>query len=123
MNRVELIGNLGQAGELKHTNDGSKSFCRFSVAVNESYKDKNGEKKETTTWVNVVLWGRQAETVAPMLTKGARVFIDGKLRATKWNDKETGKEVKSFEVHANSVNVLKEFSRGDSKSEDSSSED
>lgn len=106
MNRTQHIGNLGQAAELKHTSDG-KSYCRFSIAVNKTWTDKkSGEKKESTLWVPVSIWGRQAEYLAPKLVKGAKVFVEGELKIGKYVDKKDGVEKQSVEVQANIVQVL-----------------
>ncbi len=86
-NRVQLIGNLGNAPEVK-TMETGKKMARFSVATNEHYRNANGEKVTETTWHNVVAWGKVAEIVEKYLTKGSEVALEGKLLNRSYTDKE-----------------------------------
>ena len=79
LNRVTLIGNLGQDPELRSTPSGS-SVCSFSLATTESYKDRNGEWQDNTEWHRIVLWEGLAETAAKYLKKGSKTYIEGKLQ-------------------------------------------
>lgn len=80
LNRVQIIGNLGQDPEVRSTPSGS-SVCNISVATTESYKDKNsGEWKDVTEWHRIVLWEGLADTAQRFLKKGSKVFIEGKLQ-------------------------------------------
>lgn len=79
LNRVEILGRLGQEPELRSTPQG-KSVCTLNIATNESYKDNSGEWKESTDWHRVVLWERLADVAAQYLKKGSQVFIEGKLK-------------------------------------------
>lgn len=79
LNRVELIGNLGQDPEMKSTPQGV-SYCTFSVATTESYKGQDGNWIENTDWHNVTLWDRLAERAAKNLKKGSKVYIEGRLK-------------------------------------------
>ena len=80
LNRVQIIGNLGQDPEVRSTPSGS-SVCNISVATTESYKDKNsGEWKDVTEWHRIVLWEGLADTAQRFLRKGSKVFIEGKLQ-------------------------------------------
>ena len=84
INKVILVGTLGQDPELKETKSGT-SVCQLSIATNESWKDKNtGERKESTEWHRVVLWQRLAEIAAQYLNKGSQVYIEGKLQTRKY---------------------------------------
>ena len=86
INKVFLLGNLGQDPDVRYTNGGA-AIANLSVATGESWKDKeSGEWKEKTEWHRVVLFGRTAEVARDYLKKGARVHIEGKLQTRKWQD-------------------------------------
>ncbi len=86
VNKVIIVGTLGQDPETKYTASGS-AIVRVSVATNESWKDKNtGENVEKTEWHRVVLFGKLAEVAAQYLKKGSQVYFEGKLRTNKWQD-------------------------------------
>ena len=89
-NNVQLIGNLGQDPEIINLESGKK-LAKFSLATNESYKDKNGGKVEQTYWHNIVAWGKTAEIVENYVAKGKEVAITGKLTNRSWEDKEGNK--------------------------------
>lgn len=86
-NKVQLIGNLGNAPEVKNTENGKK-LARFSMATNETYRGRTGEKITETTWHNVVAWGKVAEIAEKYLAKGAEVAIEGKLINRSYTDKD-----------------------------------
>ena len=86
-NKVQLIGNLGNAPEVKTFETGRK-MARFSVATHESYRNAKGEKVTETQWHSLVAWGKVAEIVEKYLTKGKEVAIEGKLINRSYNDKE-----------------------------------
>lgn len=86
-NRVQLIGNLGNAPEVRKTETGKK-LVRFSVATNESYRNTNGDKVTETQWHNLVAWGKLADIVEKFLSKGSEVAIEGKLINRNYTDKE-----------------------------------
>jgi len=90
-NKVQLIGNLGNAPEVK-TLESGKKMARFSVATNENYRNAKGEKVTETQWHNLVAWGKVAEIVEKFLTKGKEVAIEGKLISRSYNDKEGNKK-------------------------------
>jgi single-strand DNA-binding protein len=105
INKVILVGTLGQDPELKKTNSGT-AVCQLSVATNEKWKDKNtGEQKESTEWHRVVLWQRLAEIAAQYLTKGSQVYIEGKLQTRKWQDKE-GQDRYTTEIVGSELQML-----------------
>ena len=87
VNKVILVGNLGKDPEVKTLESGVK-VASFSVATSESYKDRNGEKVEETTWHNCVLWRGLAEVAEKWLKKGQTVYLEGKISVRKWEDKE-----------------------------------
>ena len=104
MNKVILIGNVGQAPELKHVNE--TPYCIISVATNESYKDKDGNMQTKTEWHNVVLWKNQADFAVKYIKKGSKVGVEGKLRTRSWQDKETNKTMYATEIVAGSIELL-----------------
>lgn len=104
INKVQLIGNLGAAPELMTFDNGNK-MAKFSIATNESYKDKNGELIENTQWHNVVAWGAIAETASKYLNKGSKVAINGKLANRNWEDKDGNKRY-TTEVVMNEMLIL-----------------
>ena len=86
-NKVQLIGNLGQAPAIKTTETGKK-LAQFSIATNESYQNANGEKVTETQWHQVVAWGKLADIVEKYLNKGKEVAIEGKLVNRNYTDKQ-----------------------------------
>lgn len=91
MNIVILMGNLTRDPELKHTN-ANNAIANFSVAVNEKWTDKSGEKKERVAFIDCEAWGKTAENVARFFTKGKPIIVEGRLKQDSWDDKETGKK-------------------------------
>jgi len=105
LNRVLLIGNLTRDPELRYIPSGT-AVAKFGVAVNREYTDKtSGEKKENTCFVDITVWGRQAETCNQYLSKGRPVFIEGRLEYSTWETKEGDKRNK-LEVVAERVQFL-----------------
>lgn len=86
LNRVQLIGNLGKDPESKFTPTGKK-VAHFSIAVNNRWKGKDGESKEYTEWVSVEAWGRLGEVCQQYLKKGSLVYVEGRLKTDKYEDK------------------------------------
>jgi len=87
VNKVTLIGRLGQDPETKEV--GSTTVANFSIATSETWKDKDsGDKKERTEWHRLVAWGRQAEIIGQYLTKGSLIYVEGQLQTRKWTDKD-----------------------------------
>jgi single-strand DNA-binding protein len=103
-NKVQLIGNLGNAPEIK-TFDGGKKMARFSVATDESYRNAKGEKVKETQWHNLVAWGKLAGIVEKYLTKGKEVAVEGKLVSRSYNDKEGNKKYIT-EIQVNELLLL-----------------
>ncbi len=100
-NRVMLLGNLGSDPELRFTKSG-QPMLKIRLATNERYKDSSGEWKDRTEWHRVTVWGKRAESLAKILTKGATIFIEGSLRTQSYE--KDGERRYSTEVHA--INVL-----------------
>ena len=90
-NKVQLIGNLGNAPEVRNTETGKK-LVRFSVATNEQYKNAKGERVTETQWHNLIAWGKVAEIAEKFLAKGTEVAIEGKLINRNYMDKEGNKK-------------------------------
>jgi single-strand DNA-binding protein len=103
-NKIIIIGNLGRDPELSYTPQGT-AVCKFSVATNERRRDKSGEQQDITTWFRVSAWGKQAENISRYLTKGRKVYIEGRLHVEEWNDRE-GKPRQSLEVNASEVQFI-----------------
>jgi single-strand DNA-binding protein len=89
-NKVQLIGNLGTNPEVK-TLDGGRKVAKFTLATNETYKNQQGEKVQDTQWHNIVAWGKTAEIMEQLLTKGKEVMVEGKLTNRSYDDKEGNK--------------------------------
>lgn len=104
LNRVVMIGNLTHDPELKYTQSGT-ARTRFSIAVNRKYRNQEGELKEETTFVPVVVWGNQAESCANYLSKGRQVAVDGRLRIDSFETDE-GERRKVVEIVAWNVQFL-----------------
>ena len=103
-NRVMLMGNLTRNPELKYTPSGS-AVADLGLAVNENFKNKAGETIEQTCFVDVVAWGRQAETAAEYLKKGAPVFVEGRLQFDQWESQQ-GEKRSKLRVRAERVQFL-----------------
>lgn len=103
-NRVMLMGNLTRNPELKYTPSGS-AVADIGLAVNESFKNKAGETIEQTCFVDVVAWGRQAETAAEYLKKGSPVFVEGRLQFDQWESQQ-GEKRSKLRVRAERVQFL-----------------
>ncbi|GGD95534.1 single-stranded DNA-binding protein [Planktosalinus lacus] len=89
-NKVQLIGRLGQDPEIINFADGNK-MAKFSLATDDSYKDKEGKKVERTDWHNVVIKGGMAKVVESYVNKGQEIAVEGKLTTRTWEDKEGNK--------------------------------
>jgi len=112
VNKVILVGHLGRDPELRYTPSGA-AVANFTLATNEAWTDKSGEKQERTEWHRIVVWGKQAEIVGEYLAKGKQVFIEGSLQTREWNDKE-GNKRQTTEVKALRVIML---GRGEGRAE------
>lgn len=102
-NYVSLVGNVGQTPELKHTSNG-KAYLNVSLAVNKTYKDKDGDKKTVTNWFNFTLWEKQAEVMSKYIKKGTQLGIDAELYTRK-RDVE-GTEISCMELKVNGLELL-----------------
>jgi single-strand DNA-binding protein len=99
LNKAILIGNLTRDPELRSLPSGIK-VCSFSLATNRVWKDKNGARQESTDYHNVVVFGRQAETVAQYMKKGSSILVEGRMQTRSWDDKTSGEKKYRTEVVA-----------------------
>ena len=104
VNKVILVGTLGKDPEVRYSQAGA-ALTSVSIATNESWKDKNGEKQERTEWHRVKFFGRLAEIAGEYLKKGGQVYIEGSLRTEKYTDKQ-GVEKYSTDIIANEMQML-----------------
>ncbi|MBD66452.1 MAG: single-stranded DNA-binding protein [Halobacteriovoraceae bacterium] len=105
VNKVILLGRLGQDPELKYTPSGA-AVCNFSLATSESWNDKNsGQKQERTEWHRVVVWGKLAELCNQYLSKGRQAFVEGRLQTRSWEDK-SGQKRYTTEINATTVQFI-----------------
>ncbi|MGJ4953143.1 single-stranded DNA-binding protein [Bradyrhizobium sp. HKCCYLS20291] len=105
VNKVILVGNLGKDPEVKHLNN-DKSVANFSIATSETWRDRDGERKEKTEWHNCQVWGEQLiKVVEQYLSKGDKVYVEGKIQTRKWEDQD-GKDRYSTEIVVNNLVML-----------------
>lgn len=105
-NKVILVGNLTRDPEVKYTTGGT-AVTEIGLAVNRTWFDKNSnERKEDTTFVDITLWGRQAEVAGEYLSKGRSVLIEGRLQLDTWEDRETGKKRSKLKVVGENMQML-----------------
>ncbi|HEY5956805.1 MAG TPA: single-stranded DNA-binding protein, partial [Polyangiaceae bacterium] len=101
LNRVMLLGNLGADPELRNTS-GGQAVLKLRLATTESYLDRNRVRQERTEWHSVVVWGRRAEALSRILSKGSRLFVEGGIRTSSYDDKEGNKRYRT-EIVANNI--------------------
>ncbi len=104
LNKAILIGRLGKDPEVRRTNSGTP-VANFSLATNETWTDKNGEKQERTEWHNIVAWSKLAEICEQYLTKGKLVYIEGRIQTREYDDRD-GNKRRITEVVANDMRML-----------------
>lgn len=102
MNKVILVGNVGQDPEIKYTASGVP-VAKLSLATNERLKDKNDAWQDRTEWHNVVAWQRLAEIVGEYVRKGSKLYIEGKLQTSTWEDKQSGERKYRTEIIAQDI--------------------
>lgn len=104
VNKVILLGRLGQDPELKYT-PGGAAVCNFSMATTEAWTDKQGQKQEKTEWHRIVVWGKLAELCNQYLAKGRQAFVEGRLQTRNWDDKDGTKRY-TTEIMASTVQFI-----------------
>jgi len=115
LNKVILIGNLGRDPEVRQTPSG-RPVANFSIATNERWKDKQGNRQERTEWHYIVAWGPKAEFVQNYLKKGRRILVEGKLQTRDWTDKENVKHYRT-EVIADNITFMDAAGEGGGRGE------
>ncbi len=116
VNKVIIVGRLGQDPELKYTPSGA-AVCNFSVATSENWSDRDGQRQERTEWHRIVVWGKQAENCNQYLAKGRQVYLEGSLQTRSWEAKEGGKRY-TTEIIARTVQFLGGNSQGSGSYDD-----
>jgi single-strand DNA-binding protein len=104
LNRVFLMGNLGQTPELRQT-QGGNSVLSIRMATNERYKNKDEEWVDRAEWHSVVIWGKRAEGLSKILTKGSPILVEGRIQTRQWEDKEGNKRY-TTEIVAREILLL-----------------
>jgi single-strand DNA-binding protein len=104
VNKVILVGRLGRDPETRYTG-GGQAVANFTMATDESFKDRNGEKQKRTEWHKIVVWGKLAEIAQQYLKKGSLLFVEGRIQSREWQDKE-GQKRTSFEIVASNFRML-----------------
>ena len=105
INKVILVGRLGKDPEIKST-PGGTTVAKFTMATDEKFTDKSGEKQVRTEWHNIVAWARLAEICGQYLRKGSLVYIEGSIRTDSWEDKESGQKRYRTEIVAREMKML-----------------
>ena len=105
VNKVILIGNLGRDPETRYLPSGD-AVTNISVATSEKWKDKSGEQQEHTEWHRIAFFGKLAEIAGEYLKKGSPVYVEGRIRTRKWQDKESGQDRYSTEIVADRMQLL-----------------
>ncbi|MBK1620246.1 single-stranded DNA-binding protein [Lamprobacter modestohalophilus] len=104
LNKVQLIGHLGRDPEQRQTKDGN-AVTTLSLATSERWKDQAGQRQERTEWHRIVLFNRSAEVAGQYLTKGSRVYLEGRLQTRQWQD-QAGQERTTTEIIAERMTML-----------------
>jgi single-strand DNA-binding protein len=105
INKAIIVGRLGKDPEIRST-PGGQSVAKFTVATDEKFTDRSGEKQERTEWHNIVAWGKLGEICGQYLRKGKLVYIEGSIRTDSWDDKETGQKKYRTEIVARDMKML-----------------
>ena len=104
VNKVILVGNLGQGRRSARTRRAAQSVASFSIATTENWTSKDGEKQEQTEWHRIVLWGKTAESLQPYLVKGKQIYLEGRLQTRQWE--KDGQKHYTTEVKADKIVLL-----------------
>lgn len=105
LNKVMLMGNLTRDPEIRYTPKG-RAVSDIGLAINRVYTTESGEKREETTFVDITLWGRQAEIVKEYCGKGRPLYVEGWLQMDTWDDKQTGQKRSKLKVVADNIQLL-----------------
>ena len=110
VNKAILVGRLGRDPETRYTS-GGQAVCNFTLATDETYKDRNGERQKRTEWHRIVVWGKQAEIAQQYLHKGSLIFVEGRIQTRQWDDRE-GQKRTTVEIVASNFRMLGGRSEG-----------
>ena len=105
VNKAVLVGRLGRDPETRYTS-GGQAVANFTLATDESYKDRAGERQKRTEWHRIVVWGKLAEISQQYLKKGMLVYIEGRIQTRQWEDKRDGQKRQTTEIVANTMKML-----------------
>jgi single-strand DNA-binding protein len=105
VNKVILVGRLGRDPETRYTS-GGQAVANFTLATDESFKSRSGERQKRTEWHRVVLWGKLAEIAQQYLKKGMLVYVEGRLQTRQWEDKRDGQKRQTTEIVGNVMRML-----------------
>jgi single-strand DNA-binding protein len=105
VNKVILVGNVGKDPDVKYTPSGVP-VAKFSLATNERFKDKSGEWQERTEWHSVIAWQRLAEIVGEYVQKGNKLYVEGRLQTSSWEDRQSGDKKYKTEIVAHDLVLL-----------------
>ncbi len=117
INKVILVGNVGKDPEVRYTASGIP-VANFSLATNEKFKDRNNEWQERTEWHSIVAWQRVAEIVGEYVAKGSKVYVEGKLQTSSWEDRQSGERKYRTEIVAREVLLLGPWYQGGGDQQD-----
>jgi len=104
VNKVILVGRLGRDPEVRYTSSG-QAVANFSMATDETYKDRAGERQKRTEWHKIVVWGKQAEIAQKYLKKGSLIYLEGRIQTREYTDRDQNKRT-SFEIVCNTFRML-----------------
>ena len=110
VNRAILVGRLGRDPETRYTS-GGQAVCNFTLATDETYKDRNGERQKRTEWHRIVVWGKQAEIAQQYLHRCSLIFVEGRIQTRQWDDRE-GQKRTTVEIVASNFRMLGGRSEG-----------
>ncbi len=105
VNKVTLVGRLGKDPETRYTS-GGQAVANFSLATDETYKDRAGERQKRTEWHRIVMWGKLAEIAQQYLKKGMLVYVEGRIQSRQWEDKRDGQKKTAYEIVGNVMKML-----------------
>jgi single-strand DNA-binding protein len=111
VNKAILVGRLGRDPETRFTS-GGQAVANFTLATDESYKDRSGERQKRTEWHRIVLWGKLAEIAQQYLKKGMLVYVEGRIQTRQWEDKRDGQKRQTTEIVGNVMRMLTSRAEG-----------
>jgi single-strand DNA-binding protein len=111
VNKAILVGRLGRDPETRYTSAG-QAVANFTLATDETFKDRSGERQKRTEWHRIVMWGKLAEIAQQYLKKGTLVYIEGRIQTRQWEDKRDGQKRTTTEINANVMRMLSGRSEG-----------